>query len=717
MIEKLGKNFTRIFKLLTFLLLEVLIFYIIIQHFGGMTIPDFKTALLIIVLLSLINAIIWPVVSYISLRFIVFTLGFGSFLINGIVLYAISLFIHGVYISGFALFYVPLLLALINSLLSIVFQIDDDSTYYRYVLKKELESEKHDEKTGYIFLEIDGLAHDILLEAINDGKMPFLKKLLEDGSHKLAQWETDLSSQTSSSQAGILHGNNSNIPAFRWVEKENNNKIVSSNSLSGAPFIERMISNGKGLLSLNGASRSNLFSGDAKDYVLTYSRFTRLSEFYSSTWYYLYSSPYVIARIMVLFIIDMIQELYSRIYHFFKNIKPSIKRGLFYYVARSGANIVMREATTFIIIGDIYSGKYNRIYATYMGYDEIAHHSGIRDDDAFGALKKIDRDIKRLHRAASEANREYKFIILSDHGQSGGPTFKQKYHMTLETLVREYLPDNITVHSILHSNDDHFSERFKLKPIAKENKEKINEKVDNTLDKIEDKIDVARNKIQNVKDKASDRKVIRSINQKREYLKQKDPLLDRLQKISDKNDMGIDIPKDEITAEGVAQTIVLASGNLGLIYFTDWSNRMTYEQIEDAFPGLVNGLASHEGIGFIMLKSSVLGTIVLSDDNVYYLDDEEYDGEKFLEKYGENVTKHLKRTDSFEHVPDILVNSTYDEKKDEVYAFEELIGSHGGLGGTQQEPFILYPSGWELNEKIIGAENVHKFFRKEMEDT
>ena len=40
------------------------------------------------------------------------------------------------------------------------------------------------------------------------------------GTHRLAEWETDLSSQTGASQAGILLGSNEDIPAFRWVEKE-----------------------------------------------------------------------------------------------------------------------------------------------------------------------------------------------------------------------------------------------------------------------------------------------------------------------------------------------------------------------------------------------------------------------------------------------------------------------------------------------------------------
>lgn len=714
MFEKFGKNFTRIIKPLFFLLLEVLIFYYIVEHFGGMVIPNFTTALIVIILLSLINAIIWPMISYISLRFIVFTLGFGSFLINGLILYAISLFIPGVYISGISLFSIPLLLALINSFLSLLLGIDEDSTYFRYVLKRGLKQDKVNDSPCYVYLEIDGLAHDILAEAIDNGFMPFLKNLLEDGSHRLMEWETDLSSQTSSSQAGILHGNNSNIPAFRWVEKEKNNRIVSSNSLSGAPYIERMVSNGRGLLSDRGASRSNLFSGDAKEYVLTYSKFTRISEFYSSAWYYLYSSPYVIARILVLFMVDMLQELYSRIYHYVKRIQPSIKRGLFYYVARSGANIVMREATTFILMGDIYSERYNTIYATYMGYDEIAHHSGIRDNDAMKSLKKIDRDIKRLHNAAGESGREHRFIILSDHGQSGGPTFKQKYGMTLEDLVEKHLPENVTIHSILHSNEDHFSEKYRLRPLARENREKINEKVDNAREKIGDKIDVARTRVKKVRTKATDRKIIKEIKDRRKYLKEKDPLLVRLQRFSDKHDIGITLSNDKVVKQGTAQTVVLASGNLGLIYFTDWHKRLTYEQIEDAFPGLINGLASHEGIGFVMVKSSVLGTVVLSNDDIYYMDDDEYDGERFLEKYGENITGHLGRTDTFKHVPDILVNSIYDSEKDEVYAFEELVGSHGGAGGTQQRPFILYPSDWSVDERIVGAENVHKFFKREM---
>jgi putative membrane protein len=63
-------------------------------------------------------------------------------------------------------------------------------------------------------------------------------------------------------------------------------------------------------------------------------------------------------------------------------------------------------------------------------------------------------------------------------------------------------------------------------------------------------------------------------------------------------------------------------------------------------------------------------------------------------------------------VPDIIVNSFYDPVSDEVAAFEELVGSHGGLGGDQSYPFVMYPSEWKLEtETIIGAEKLHEVLK------
>ena len=156
---------------IVYLILEVSIFFIITKTLGGISIPNFTTAFLVIILLSLVNAILWPILSYFSLRFIVLTLGFGTFLIDGVLLYFISLFIPGVYISGISLFSVPLLIGLISSLVSLVLNIDDDNSYYHNILEKEIKAiySKPNDKEGFIFLEIDGLSYNTLKTPLEKG--------------------------------------------------------------------------------------------------------------------------------------------------------------------------------------------------------------------------------------------------------------------------------------------------------------------------------------------------------------------------------------------------------------------------------------------------------------------------------------------------------------------------------------------------------------------
>jgi hypothetical protein len=161
--------------------------------------------------------------------------------------------------------------------------------------------------------------------------------------------------------------------------------------------------------------------------------------------------------------------------------------------------------------------------------------------------------------------------------------------------------------------------------------------------------------------------------------------------------------------------IVLASGNLGLIYFTNWMNRMSLEEIDEAYPGMVEGLSQHEGVSFLLIRSKERGSVAIGAKGRYYLSDNKIEGENPLAKFGKNVAEHLRREDGFNYVPDILLVSMYDAEKDEVAAFEELIGSHGGVGSSQSNPFILYPSEWNIEDvEIVGAENVYRLFKREM---
>jgi hypothetical protein len=157
---------------------------------------------------------------------------------------------------------------------------------------------------------------------------------------------------------------------------------------------------------------------------------------------------------------------------------------------------------------------------------------------------------------------------------------------------------------------------------------------------------------------------------------------------------------------------VMASGNLGLISFPRVPGRVTLEQIEQRLPQLVEGLCAHPGIGFLLVRSERDGSVVLGRRGRRLLDGDVVEGEDPLEPFGPHAVDHVRRTDGFAHCPDIVLNSSYWAELDEVAAFEELVGSHGGMGGGQSFPFVLFPR--ELpwpDADVVGAQEVHRILR------
>ena len=607
--------------------------------------------IIFIIFISIINALLWPLLTRILMPFLVLTFGVGTLILNGMLLgFFAPLF--GITIEGYAIILTPLAMAIITTALSSLLTIEDEGSYYRLVYRDAKRKRKGELKKypGVIIIEIDGLAYDVLCEAIKKGLMPTVKSMIDSKTHTLKEWETDLSSQTGASQAGILHGNNEDITAFRWIEKENDNQMMQCSGPIQVKELEERISDGNGLLADNGASRSNLFSGDTDNIIFTMSKILNLKKLYNRAWFSVFSNPSNFARIVSLFLAEMILEIYSQIKHKILNIQPRIKRGIIYIPTRAGTNVFMREINTQTLIGDMMVGDIDVAYSTYLGYDEIAHHSGVRNNDSWYALKGMDKQIKRLVNATRYCPRKYQFVIQSDHGQTNGATFKQRYGESFEDFIKSLLPQDMTMFAKMSSNEDHYGDTFI--PFSKQ-------------------IDSLKNRSK----------------------------------------------EDENNELSDSEVIVLASGNLAMIYLTQWHHRLTYEEINNLFPELISGIVKNEYVGFILVRSSEKGDMAIGKDGTYYLDSGEIEGTNPLENFGKNIVRHLKRSSSFRHTPDILVNSFYDAEKDEVCAFEELVGSHGGVGGSQSKPFILYPSDWNTpKEEIIGAENIYKLLKTNLKN-
>ncbi len=614
----------------------------------GVTVGSFFDTIIFVIFIAIVNALLWPILTRILMPFLVLTFGVGTLILNGLMLSIIGP-LFDINVSGPGLILIPLAMSFITTVLSSLLTIEDDGSYYRSVYRDAEKKRKNEIKDypGLIIVEIDGLAHDILCEAIEKGYMPTVKSMIEDETHTLRMWETDLSSQTGASQAGILHGNNTDITAFRWIEKENDNQMMQCSGATKVKILEDRISDGNGLLVENGASRSNLFSGDTDNVIFTFSKILNLQKLYNGAWFSVFSNPSNFARIISLFLAEMILEIISQITHIILNIKPRINRGIAYIPVRAGTNVFMREINTITLIGDMMIGDIDVAYSTYLGYDEIAHHSGIRDRDAWFALKGMDKQIKRLVNGNKYCKRDYQFVIQSDHGQTNGATFKQRYGQSFDEFVKSLLPQDMEIYAKMNSNEDHYAETFI--PFSKQ---------------------------------------IERVNKKQE--KEEKELTD-------------------------SEVIVLASGNLAMIYLTQWKHRLTYEEINNLFPEFIREIVNNEYIGFVVVKSTEKGDLAIGKNGIYYLDQDKFEGENPLEGFGKNIVKHLKRNISFKYTPDILVNSFYDSENDEVCAFEELVGSHGGVGGSQSEPFILYPSSWDVpEEEIIGAENIYKLLKENL---
>jgi uncharacterized membrane protein YvlD (DUF360 family) len=640
----------------------------------GLWMDSLAIAFIAAAVIGLLNALLWPILSYILLPFAVFTLGFLTLVLNGGVIWLAGRLVDGFYVDNlWTAILAALGLTLINTVASALLTIDDDNSWTRNVVRRRMKRLAKPEETdvpGVLFLEIDGLAKPVLERAMREGHAPNLARWLEEGSHRLVNWECDLSSQTSASQAGILHGSNHNIPAFRWWDRTQK-KLVASSDPNDVARLEDEHSDGNGLLVDNGASRGNLFSGDAPSVMNTASTIKDLSRFRTTDFYAFFLDPYNFSRTLLLTFWDIILEMVQFRQARRKDVQPRLgrdKRGGIYPLLRAFTTVLMRELNIQTLIGDMFAGVPSA-YATFVGYDEVAHHSGVESEDAFDALYKLDQQFGRLASAAKQAPRPYHLVVLSDHGQSAGATFKQRYHLTLEDLVRQLLKEyRVEGAPDVHEDWKHVNV-FLTEAIQSQSKA------------------VSRPLGQALRGRTVDGQVAMGPE-------------------AEAADAGDGDDADR------APIVVLASGNLGLIYSTERDERATLEEIEALYPGLLDGLAGHEGVGFLMVRSQEQGAVVIGDRGCYYLDDDRVEGENPLAGFGPNAAAHLRRTDSFLDAPDVLVNSFYRAENNEVAAYEELIGSHGGLGGHQTQPFVLFPAQWEVDGgDLVGAAAVYQQFK------
>ncbi|HSK49149.1 MAG TPA: phage holin family protein, partial [Solirubrobacterales bacterium] len=432
-------NLTTIRRGAFVLLLDAAILLLLSEVLDGFVLDGAGAALGAAAMIGLLNAFAWPVLARLALPLTVLTLGLAALVLNGVlVTFALDL-VPGAEVSRvFDGIVITIAVAALTAAVYSLLSIDEDDTWHRNVVGRQARRRGQLIETdvaGVLFLEIDGLAHDILRRALQDGSTPHLASWVRGGSHRLRCWETDWSSQTGACQAGLLHGSNEDMPAFRWWEKERGGAIVT-NHPRDAEEIERRHSDGRGLLHADGASRANILSGDAPHSMLTMSTALCRRRPICRDYAAYFAQPYAAARTLVLVLADIARERRAARNQVRDDVRPRIERSRTYALIRAWGTVVQRDLQVATVIGDLLAGR-PVVYTTFLAYDEVAHHSGIERHDALAVLRDLDRQIARIARACEDAPRPYRLVVLSDHGQSQGETFRDRYDQTLEELVRE----------------------------------------------------------------------------------------------------------------------------------------------------------------------------------------------------------------------------------------------------------------------------------------
>ena len=471
---------------------------------------------------------------------------------------------------------------------------------------------------GVVMIQLDGLSEPVLRWAVRAGNLPTLGRWLRSGSHAMHGWHTGMPSTTPASQAGILHGASRQIPGFRWYEKDTR-RLMVSNKPRDAAIIEPRLSDGRGLLCDGGVSIGNAFGGDAAINLLTVSH-AALPGRSARGWAAFMASPYGFTRALVLGVGEVFTELHQARLQRRRNLVPRVSRSGAFLALRP-ASMLLRDVNISLVAEQMARGA-PAIYCDLVDYDEVAHHAGPARPESMRQLESLDRMLGVLERLAPEAARRYQLVVLSDHGQSQGSTFRQRWGETLDEVVDRFAaPDVADAPRTPAESEATMEPGFPQPPVA--------------------------------------------------------PLL------------------------------VVSSGNLALIYLTKFKERLDRARISAVYPRLIAGLAAHPGVGLVVVADTD-GPVAVGRDGSHHLRDGRVEGIDPLIAYGGHAAADLLRHQDAEHVGDLVLISSLDPVTHEVAAFEELVGSHGGLGGWQTEAVLVHPADFPVTHELIGPDAVHR---------
>lgn len=512
---------------------------------------------------------------------------------------------------------------------------------------------------GFIIVEIDGLAHAYLKEGVRAGTMPYLGRLIQRREVRLSRWRCGLPSTTPASQAGILYGNNWDIPGFRWYEKDEERPIECKMPGTVRAIQERVSAGRAGLLR-GGSSYANMFDGDARLALFTLAAFGRDRLFENVRglgFLVLFAlSPGRILKVAALSLWTWIVYVAKRALSMIVPSKPVFT--FWGPVGQIFYNVVFREVTTFCTMVDIYRGM-PAIYAAYAGYDDIAHHFGVDSTEAFRALHGIDKQIRQIDRIRRRyRQRDYDLYILSDHGMTPSEPFRRAFGQTLQAFIASHTGQSVTGGEPGRETEGlHESGlRFLLDEIHG-----LEARPHRTL-------------------------AAQLFRLARELLESR---------LAGWEPEEWDLSRRE-------EIVVRCSGSLAHVYFNVVARPMDLSEVTALYSSLLEALLEHPGIGLAIGREGEQ-VVLTGRQGTRWIGAERdrLEGTDPLHNMAQAnwAAEQIARVARFPHAGDLILLGAWDGES--VISFEDQVASHGGLGGPQAWPFIAYSAQERLSPREI----------------
>ena len=523
-------------------------------------------------------------------------------------------------------------------------------------------------------LQIDALAYSDLRRALELGLCPTISRLLREG-FALRRWFCGLPSATPYCQAGMFHGENDGIPAFRFYDKTAR-KVITCNAPHGVQYIRDRI-HSPGALA-GGSSYVNLLDGDAQTVAFTVATRDKMSVYRrlggTRMALLMVLHPIRMARMVLQGAFEWLLEEWERARGELAG-RVTHSEGIFPFI-RILSNVVVRELQTMAILLDVYLGV-PIIYSTFMQYDELAHHFGPSSKQALVDLRRTDARIAEIWRMAQLAGgRGYDLVILSDHGMTPALSYRVKYGESLGTTVQQILdetrvkgaqpPRSLASYAV----DTEYSD--------------IGPGVVEAVAQLTPVSFGARSAIRRFRDWLRSRYGLREIIFPEKY------------RVDRTNDV-----------------VVTYSSCLALVYFAETEQRLALEQImaDPRWARLYERLVAHPGIGLVATVSGdgvnlagKHGRASLRDGQV-----EVISGENPLEIFGTEpyVLRAVESLVKQPNAGDCVLFGAFDGY--DIISFDDQVGAHGSAGGDQVYPFIISPERLGLGgESLEDARDIHR---------